>query len=464
MKVFLSYSIRDKDVARQIASALRDGGHTVWHDESAMRAGDNLIKKIEEGIRDSDAIVVLFSEGYLSSKWAQFELSTWRLTGAVKNSKAIMPVRLDDTPLPLFLANRIYIDFRGNNVAELATRLAADLAIWERAERSAVPQVAPAIQRPPDDPLAKLKGEYMRGNLSLICGAGISMGAGIPGWNVLLRSLLTSLFDASSPATHPDATIDLVRVYQDRFTTSPLIVAQYLKNALGHDYRATLRKALYASNPSSSPLIDAICDLCRPQRAREALRSIVTFNFDDLLEQNLKRNRISARAIYSEGQKSEPFELPIYHVHGFLPRDGDPKEHELVFSEDAYHSQFIDPFSWSNLAQLSHFSSQTCLFIGLSITDPNLRRLLDVSMRKNPSKQIRHYAFRKRYDPTELASQFPGADSAQRLRNASVLAQMAQILEEDDANNLGLSIIWHDQFDDIIPMLTDLANTRTGHT
>lgn len=70
MRVFLSYSAKDKSVATQIVSALRAAGYTVWHDDSAIRPGDNLIKKIEEGIEESDAIIILLSESYLSSRWA----------------------------------------------------------------------------------------------------------------------------------------------------------------------------------------------------------------------------------------------------------------------------------------------------------------------------------------------------------------------------------------------------------
>ena len=114
---------------------------------------------------------------------------------------------------------------------------------------------------------------------------------------------------------------------------------------------------------------------------KQLLATIITFNFDDLVEENLKTNFIKYKSIFKEGQRCTPVELPIYHAHGFLPRSGNlTKDHEVVFSEDAYHSQFIDSFSWSNLIQLNHLNQNLCLFVGLSMTDPNLRRLLDVSM------------------------------------------------------------------------------------
>ena len=80
--------------------------------------------------------------------------------------------------------------------------------------------------------------------------------------------------------------------------------------------------------------------------------------------------------------------MPIYHVHGFLPKSGEVDDAILVFSEQSYHSQFIDPYSWSNIIQLTTYLSNICLFIGLSLSDPNLRRLLDISYRKKLNVDI----------------------------------------------------------------------------
>src|SRR5262245_62480714 len=92
--------------------------------------------------------------------------------------------------------------------------------------------------------------------------------------------------------------------------------------------------------------------------------------------------------------KVKPETLPIYHVHGYLPvRDplGDlgrwkgkiysPRlgslADEIVLTEDQYHREAADPYSWSNLVQLGAMSSSVGLTIGLRLSDPNLRRLLD---------------------------------------------------------------------------------------
>src|SRR5690606_21315200 len=100
-------------------------------------------------------------------------------------------------------------------------------------------------------------------------------------------------------------------------------------------------------------------------------------------------------------------ELSIYHVHGFLPRDRSGydglEKSTLVFSEEGYHELFTDPYHWSNLVQLNLLRETRVLMIGLSLTDPNLRRLLEIAGRRNGPG--RHYAFLRRLSPTAFTAQ-----------------------------------------------------------
>ncbi len=306
----------------------------------------------------------------------------------------------------------------------------------------------------------KIKSQFQEGNLSLICGAGISTRAGIPAWSLLLKTLLTDLFTAHSIANDSPTIVNekLAEIYQEHFKPTALMVAQYLKNGLGKDFVSHIREALYVNNPVTSPLIDSIVELCRPQRSKKSLHSIITFNFDNLIEQNLNKNSIPNKSIYKEGQRCKSIVLPIYHVHGYLPNSGRlTRDHQIVFSEDAYHSQFTDSFSWSNLIQLNHLSQNLCLFVGLSLTDPNLRRLLDVAMRKNPDRSLNHYIFKKknsREDIGEIAQKLKLKAAAREYTED--LFTVAEMLEEQDANNLGLNVIWVNNFDEIPNILQRL--------
>jgi TIR domain len=48
--VFLSHSVKDKAMVRDVAERLRKGGVKVWFDEWVFKPGDSTPTKIEEGL------------------------------------------------------------------------------------------------------------------------------------------------------------------------------------------------------------------------------------------------------------------------------------------------------------------------------------------------------------------------------------------------------------------------------
>ena len=80
----------------------------------------------------------------------------------------------------------------------------------------------------------------------------------------------------------------------------------------------------------------------------------------------------------------------------------------------------------------------------MSLTDPNLRRLLDVANRKNPNKSINHFIIKKTLSPKN------GKDRVDDL---------AEFLEEQDANELGLNVIWVNEFKEIAPVIKSISST-----
>jgi hypothetical protein len=241
----------------------------------------------------------------------------------------------------------------------------------------------------------KLKEAYNNGDLALFCGAGISFDAGMPSWGVLLKYLLDEVFKNEKLTTEINA--NFANVLQKKINISPLIMAQYIKRLLGNNFNIKVRDALYKKCTNKSNTIDAIAELSRQKRNKKPLKAIITFNFDDLIEMKMKEEKIEYKTIFTEGQRIKDTEIPIFHPHGFLPRDIKlSNEFDIVFSEDAYHTQFIEPFSWGNLIQLNYLNNSICLFIGISLTDPNMRRLLDVSTRKSGNAEKNHFIIKKK--------------------------------------------------------------------
>jgi hypothetical protein len=74
MKVFISHSSKDEALASKIASFLEDAGLDVWYDKREIMPGDNWADKIAQGLRESDAMVVLLTEGALSSEFMRRDI------------------------------------------------------------------------------------------------------------------------------------------------------------------------------------------------------------------------------------------------------------------------------------------------------------------------------------------------------------------------------------------------------
>jgi hypothetical protein len=73
MKVFLSHSTKDAAFVEQLAAALQAEGFTPWQCEVDIIPGDNFVAEIEEGLRDSDLGLLVFSPAAAKSAWTRVE-------------------------------------------------------------------------------------------------------------------------------------------------------------------------------------------------------------------------------------------------------------------------------------------------------------------------------------------------------------------------------------------------------
>lgn len=313
----------------------------------------------------------------------------------------------------------------------------------------------------------RLKESYQKGQFSLFLGAGVSSSSGMPNWNTLLNSLfvtyLTQEFDSDGEIS--DADIDqLVKRLNDVDEPSALMAARYLRRGLvkssaeAKEFTSAITKNLYKLRDTEykidSRLIRAIASMCMPRRTGAKVKSVITYNFDDLIERQLSVNNILHRCVYTESETYDPDELPVYHVHGFLPEDR--KKYDgldnstLVFSEEGYHQIYSDSYHWSNLVQLNGLRENNCLMVGLSMTDPNLRRLLDISARN--IERSKHYSFMKRLTEDNFCYEYKTKSKTAVISNvdgASKFLERHHTLNEELMKELGVTIIWYESHDEI---------------
>lgn len=113
--VFLSHNSQDKLAVRELASALKKRSLSVWLDEEQLRPGIPWQALLEQGIHASASVAVLVGGDGLGP-WESEEMQA-ALRLAVNDKRAVIPVLLPTAPLqpelPLFLANRTWVDLRG---------------------------------------------------------------------------------------------------------------------------------------------------------------------------------------------------------------------------------------------------------------------------------------------------------------------------------------------------------------
>jgi len=91
--IFLSHASEDKDaIARPLYEALTAAGVTVWFDEAALRLGDSLRRKIDDGLARCNYGVIVISSNFLSKEWPQRELDGLAARGVADGKTIILPI------------------------------------------------------------------------------------------------------------------------------------------------------------------------------------------------------------------------------------------------------------------------------------------------------------------------------------------------------------------------------------
>lgn len=299
----------------------------------------------------------------------------------------------------------------------------------------------------------KIKSSFRNEDMVLFLGAGISIDGGIPLWPTLIKQLhihmISRITAEKGLSFHEQEMINELAF--DNKMESPLLQMRYIKSAFkDDDYYQLVHSALYGKGVNTNTaLLNALAKISTPQRGYCGIKSIVTYNFDDLLEKKFEEKDIRFNVISTEKHRQLFDKLNIYHVHGFLSSDKQKitADTNLIFSEEDYHKVYRDAYSWSNLIQLNALRENTCLFIGCSLTDPNVRRLLDVATRDD--EPPRHFAFMEKKKIREIKES-----------EAKMSKEIIEIYQRIDDNiqtayyqQLGLNIIWVDDYQEIPDIL-----------
>lgn len=197
------------------------------------------------------------------------------------------------------------------------------------------------------------------GDATVFVGAGLSQGAGLPGWNELIE-------DARTSANVPDAVKD-----------APL-AAEYIANELDESFlrREILRQIDVPAHPT--PVHQII--------ARLPVRDYWTTNYDHLIEDSLTQARVHYQWVvderdYSREPSAGTASKRITKMHGSMS-PGRVAHRTWRVDPVITRSHFeryeeLHPITWTRLK--ATWLTNSLLFLGLSFDDPNLNLLLRLS-------------------------------------------------------------------------------------
>lgn len=223
--------------------------------------------------------------------------------------------------------------------------------------------------------ILKAKEALKQNRICLFLGAGVSASAGVVTWNNLLEQLCVKKGLAKIDS-------DIDSVIKGRY-----IIDEYKDQE--EEFYNDMKSILYA-HTHTSPLIDAVADLV----VKSNVESVISYNYDDLVEQKIRKSK-ECSSIFDKSRPDHGNALQVYHVHGFIPQDG--AWSPIVLGEKEYHKIYQEAYNWGNVEQLHSLCRNVCFFIGLSMNDPNLRRLIDVSIDGSEIESV-HYAFLRKIE------------------------------------------------------------------
>ncbi len=241
--------------------------------------------------------------------------------------------------------------------------------------------------------LDNLVEDLKTSNLAVFVGAGVTCEVTGVTWKELVSNLLKSavnaFFAGERDKGDPDELISWLDRKKKDCSFTQYEQATLIRRFWGDQYLYRLQAEIYKKQRSFSkeelpkyPMLQRVAELCLRRAS-----VVINYNYDFFLDQAMK-------ALEQDGPQTEiifgPVDLrkkvsvkkrmlPVYHVHGRLvPSEIPPNgvEAAIVLCQEDYFKMMLEPFCWQTVTQVQCLRDYTCLFVGTSLTDLNMLRML----------------------------------------------------------------------------------------
>lgn len=265
---------------------------------------------------------------------------------------------------------------------------------------------APLLPREALEQTKRIARAVRESEVAPLVGAGLSMRSGLPAWGALVDRLILAWKEWDDSYCAREAAEDnYVRLVRRTFSDSELAIVSYLRGRIEEreedldSFGQFLWSALYSDATGQRAFTP------EPNHLHQHLvqmfsgypRRVWTTNYDDLLEEAARLNGIEAKPIDPDRRQTAD-KLLVAHLHGFLAPLGRQSGHRspdhatVVLAEDDYHAIASSVADWTNLGLYRLFEEHRVLILGMSLGDPNLRRVLSTLPEQDPGETPRHFA------------------------------------------------------------------------
>ncbi len=323
----------------------------------------------------------------------------------------------------------------------------------------------------------ELAAAYQERGIVLVMGSGISAGCQIPTWADLMQRGL-DLADAEHGLN--------VRSLQKQGLSLPTIASliaersgsreafiEHMRNALyqdfefyPHDVDKSNRQQFVRYVHENNSTLRALGAMCARRigdtdhyEANPHIAAVVNFNLDALLQTYIYARYHKRLVRTVERASAGPIrdKISVYQMHGYLAfgnQKGDSTVEAAdaaVLTEQDYFDFFNQPNSLFNFTFLYLMREYPCCFVGLSMQDDNIRRLL-------------HYSRKEQFSGLKSKGKGdPATWRRQLLRHFVILERTdGAVIDraiEDTLRPLGVNVLWVEQFREIPARLGELYAT-----
>jgi hypothetical protein len=321
----------------------------------------------------------------------------------------------------------------------------------------------------------RLHASYRADGIVLVLGSGVSVSSGLPKWDALLERLAADwapddrrLFKRLRE--HELSLPVIASILEERAGSREAFVER-VRDALYRefDFKGTAiegaaRKSFRDDVRLRNTTLRAVAALCGKADGQVSfspnrkIRAVISLNMDHLLQvyDGVHYGRRLLRTVESPSASANPEKISLYHIHGLLRFDRkagqSTKEaaYGLVLTEQDYYDVYNNPLSVFNYTFMYFLREATCLFIGLSMQDENVRRLLHFS------KKERLVGFEKEGRKDRLEERL--------LRHFAIIKQTGfesvDAAIEESLLPLGTTALWIEDYPEIPHRLEELYESN----